>query len=55
MAKTYTVTAEGLEWAQALLPNEAVEEGKSYELELTDDQQETALVAAGWLIPKKGK
>lgn len=51
-AKKYQVTAEGLEWAQAFL-GQPVEEGKSYELDL-DKEQETALVAAGWLIPKGG-
>lgn len=51
--KTYEVTAEGLDWAQAFLPNAAVEEGKSYELDL-EKGQEVALVAAGWLVPKKG-
>jgi hypothetical protein len=52
VAKQYEVTGEGLEWAQASLGH-PVEEGKSYAFEL-DSQQETALVAAGWLIPKKG-
>lgn len=51
--KKYEVTAEGLDWAQAHLPNQAVEEGKSYELDLTKEQ-ETALVAAGWVVPKGG-
>jgi DNA-binding PadR family transcriptional regulator len=50
--KKYEVTEEGLEWAQALL-QEPVEAGKSYELDLSK-QQETALVAAGWLKPKGG-
>lgn len=54
-AKTYEVAdiPEGLAWAQALLPTEEVEPGKSYELEL-DQQVETAVVAAGWVIPQKG-
>jgi hypothetical protein len=53
MADSYVVTAEGLDWAQAFLGS-VVEEDKTYELEL-DKRQETALVAAGWLVPKKGK
>lgn len=55
MAKNdYVVTEAGLEWAQAALPGKTVEKDKTYELDITV-QQEKALVAAGWLIPKKGK
>jgi hypothetical protein len=49
----YEVTEAGLEWAQAMLPNQTVEKDKSYELDLNQSQRK-AVVAAGWLVPKKG-
>jgi len=53
-AKKYEVTDEGLEWAQAFLNDQSVEKGKSYEFDLSV-QQEKAVVAAGWLNPKGAK
>lgn len=49
--KKYEVAPEGVEWAsgQAGMPLEA---GAEVELEL-EAEQETALVAAGWLIPEE--
>jgi hypothetical protein len=46
--KTYAVGDVGAEWASGQL-GEPVEAGAEVEMELTDEQ-ETALVAAGWLV-----
>lgn len=46
-AKKYEVGPDGVEWASGHTGT-PVEAGAEVELEL-DDEQETALVAAGWL------
>ena len=54
MAKRYKVVSEeGAVFASSRL-QEPVEVGQDVELELDHDDQETALLAAGWL-EKKGK
>lgn len=49
----YTVNKDGVEWASAYM-GAAVKEGDMIVASL-EKEQETALVAAGWIEPSKAK
>lgn len=58
MSKKYILASpEGINfWAQRILAPEPLEVGDAVDLELESDEQEQALLAAGWLkLPDKKK